>query len=367
MVPAKSQHFPHKGRGAVSQTRGRFNVRDVDLLPDEDADRRAPVTTLTAMRAGKIISSNQSPDVPFNKSINPYQGCEHGCVYCYARPSHSYMDLSPGLDFETRIFYKANAVERLLATWEKPGYRCEPITIGANTDPYQPAEKKLGITRKLLEAFLEHRHPVSIITKGTLIRRDLDLLARLAGQNLCSVSVSIPTMDNALKRLLEPRVPAAAGRFNVIRELSGAGIPVDLLAAPIIPAVNDHEIEGIVRRAAEAGATHAAYILLRLPHEVKEIFAEWLAQHMPDRAEHVLSLIRQASGGRDYDNRFGVRMRGRGPYADMIRQRFNAACSRHSLQRDRQETRQRLDCSRFRSPGPEQTTLNFDNSSGLAG
>ena len=215
MVPAKSQHFPHKGRGAVSQTRGRFNVRDVDLLPDEDADRRAPVTTLTAMRAGKIISSNQSPDVPFNKSINPYQGCEHGCVYCYARPSHSYMDLSPGLDFETRIFYKANAVERLLATWEKPGYLCEPITIGANTDPYQPAEKKLGITRKLLEAFLEHRHPVSVITKGTLIRRDLDLLARLAGQNLCSVAVSIPTMDNALKRLLEPRVPAAAGRFNV--------------------------------------------------------------------------------------------------------------------------------------------------------
>ena len=350
---------PHKGRGAVAQTRGRFDARDIEWAAEELSESRSPETVLTAMRAGKIISTNQSPDIPFNKSINPYQGCEHGCVYCYARPSHSYLDLSPGLDFETKIFYKPNAVERLLDAWEKPGYVCEPITIGANTDPYQPAEKEQKITRRLLQAFLEHRHPVSIITKGTLIRRDLDVLGELAARNLCSVAVSIPTMDNALKRLLEPRVPAASGRLGVIRALSDAGVPVDLLIAPVIPAVNDSEIEGILEESAVAGATHAAYILLRLPHEVKEIFADWLTEHMPDRAEHVLSLIRQASGGLDYDNRFGRRMRGRGPYADMIRQRFSNACRRFGIDRDRQETRRDLDCSQFRAPGPQQGVLAF--------
>ena len=346
----------HKGRGAVSSAPGRFAKRSVDA--EIEAPDRAPDTVLTAMRARSIISHNQSPDIPFNRSINPYQGCEHGCVYCYARPSHSYLDLSPGLDFETRIFYKPNAVETLLAEWEKPGYVCEPIAIGANTDPYQPAEKELGITRKLLETFLEHRHPVSLITKGGLMSRDLDLLAELAGRNLVSVAVSVPTMDAALKRILEPRVPAAAVRLRLMAELKAAGVPVSLLMAPIIPAVNDSEIESIIGAAAEHGATHAAWILLRLPHELKELFRDWLDAHLPDRAAHVLSLLRQASGGKDYDNRFGRRQTGRGPYAGMIRDRFRAACRRYGISNT--EGRQALDCTRFRPPGQRQMALGFD-------
>ena len=226
-APSPAGRGGYKGRGAVSKTRGRFEKRRVEALGDNEFE--APETVVTPMRAGRIISTNQSPDVPFNRSINPYQGCEHGCVYCYARPSHSYLDLSPGLDFETRIFYKPNAAERLVEAWEKPGYECEPITIGANTDPYQPAEKKLRITRHLLETFLKHRHPVCIITKGSLIGRDLDLLTELAATRLCSVAISVPTMNDDLKRLLEPRVPSAASRFRVIRDLADNGVPVDLL------------------------------------------------------------------------------------------------------------------------------------------
>ena len=346
----------HKGRGAVSRPAGRFAVRTVapcreQAAADEAVDM-APETVLRPIRARGIVSRNDSPDVPFERSINPYQGCEHGCVYCYARPSHSYLDLSPGLDFETQIFYKPNAVELLLAEWAKPGYACKPITIGANTDPYQPAEKKLGLTRRLLETFLEHRHPVSLITKGVLMRRDLDLLAELARLDLCSVAISVPTADNGLKRKLEPRVPAADARFRLMRDLANHGVPTTLLMAPIIPAVNDHEIEQIVARAAEAGAERAGYVLLRLPHELKGLFAEWLDTHLPDRATHVMSLLRSASGGRDYDNRFGLRQRGRGPYADMIGQRFRAACRRSGIGPGR--VRRTLDCSRFEKPGQRQ-------------
>jgi DNA repair photolyase len=308
------------------------------------------------MQARSIISSNNSPDVPFDRSINPYQGCEHGCVYCYARPSHSYLDLSPGLDFETRIFYKPNAAEALVEAWSRKSYECKPITIGANTDPYQPAEKKFGLTRKLLSTFLEYRHPVSLITKGGLMSRDLDLLAQLAERGLCSVAVSVPTMDDRLKRLLEPRVPAAATRFRLIRDLHSAGVPVSLLMAPIIPAINDMEIESV--RAVDSGAIHATWILLRLPHELKQIFVEWLEAHMPERAGHVMSLIRQASGGQDYDNRFGVRQRGRGPYASMINQRFTAACRRLGMASGRY--RAELDCSRFRRPAGRQMALAID-------
>lgn len=351
----------HKGRGAVSRIAGRFEKTLVELCDEEAYEQasQAPPTELRAMRTGRIISSNTSPDVPFDRSINPYQGCEHGCVYCYARPSHSYLDLSPGLDFETKIFYKPNALEQLLLAWEKPNYECKPITIGANTDPYQPAERKLGITRSLLEAFLEHRHPVSLISKGGLMGRDLDLLEKLAARTLCSVAISVPTMDRPLKRLLEPRVPSAEIRFRLIEELAGIGVPTSLLMAPIIPAINDREIETIVSEAAARGVSHATYIFLRLPNEVRDIFVEWLETHMPDRAEHVMSLVRQASGGRDYDNRFGIRQRGRGPYADMISKRFRSACAKHGLAAGRYQ--EKLDCSQFRRPGLKQMTMDFGN------
>ena len=349
----------HKGRGAVSRTAGRFEKTLVELTDDElyDSEAKAPETELRAMRAGRIISTNTSPDVPFDRSINPYQGCEHGCVYCYARPSHSYLDLSPGLDFETKIFYKPNAVERLIEEWEKPGYSCKPITIGANTDPYQPAEKKLGITRRLLDAFLEHRHPVNLISKGGLMSRDIDLLEELSSRNLCSVAISVPTMDKSLKRLLEPRVPSAGIRLKLIEKLTEASVPTSLLMAPIIPAINDREIESIVAEAARRGVRHATYIFLRLPHEVRDIFIEWLETHMPDRAGHVMSLVRQASGGKDYDNRFGVRQRGRGPYAEMISKRFTTACRKNGLRAGKYQDR--LDCSQFKRPGQKQMTLEF--------
>ena len=349
----------HKGRGAVSRHDGRFVTRPVEYREAEANNRAAqtPETVLTAMRAGKIISHNNSPDVPFDRSINPYQGCEHGCIYCYARPSHSYLDLSPGLDFETRIFYKPNAASRLLDEWEKPGYDCKPITIGANTDPYQPAEKSTRVTRQLLELFKKHRHPVNLITKGNLITRDIDLLSWLAERGLCSVAISLPTMDAGLKRIMEPRVPSAQSRLRAIDDLTRNGVPTSVLVAPIIPAINDAEIEHILEAVAAAGATHASYIFLRLPHEVKTLFVEWLATHFPDRAEHVMSLVRQASGGRDYDNRFGVRQRGRGPYADMLAARFRAACKRLDLTGNRYQLK--LQCDQFRPPGQQQLGLNL--------
>jgi len=348
----------HKGRGAVSGQPGRFATTAVDADAEFAYPEASPETVLRSMQARSIISHNQSPDIPFDHSINPYQGCEHGCVYCYARPSHSYLDLSPGLDFETRIFYKPNAVARLLAEWEKPGYTCAPIAIGANTDPYQPAEKKLEITRQLLACFLAHRHPVQLITKGGLMHRDLDILAELARLNLVSVAISVPTMDAALKRVLEPRVPAASVRLKLMAELARASVPVSLLLAPVIPAVNDSEIESIIEQAAGHGAGHASWILLRLPHELKQIFREWLATHMPDRAAHVMSLLQQSAGGRDYDNRFGHRQRGRGPYARMIGDRFDAGCRRFGIGNGRE--RRQLDCGQFQRPGQQQMALGFD-------
>ena len=350
---------PHKGRGAISRPEGRFTTRPVEFSAEEATARSAtaPETVLTAMRAGKIISHNSSPDVPFDRSINPYQGCEHGCIYCYARPSHSYLDLSPGLDFETRIFYKPNAASRLLEEWEKPGYDCKPITIGANTDPYQPAEKSTQITRALLDQFDRHSHPVTLITKGSLITRDVDLLASLASRRLCSVAISVPTMSASLKRIMEPRVPSAEARLKAIKTLTDNGIPTSVLMAPLIPAINDSEIEAVLEAVALAGASRAHYIFLRLPYEVKPLFTEWLDAHFPDRAKHVMSLVRQASGGRDYDNRFSVRQTGRGAYADMLGKRFRAACKRHGLLPDRYE--QHLDCKQFQRPGQQQLGLNL--------
>ena len=347
-----------KGRGAVSRRDGRFAKRAVDYEATVAAEQAAsaPDTILRAMRSGRIITRNNSPDVPFDRSINPYQGCEHGCIYCYARPSHSYLDLSPGLDFESRIFFKPDAAERLLEEWSKPGYDCEPITIGANTDPYQPAEKKTGITRALLELFLEHRHPVDLITKGTLILRDVDLLADLAARRLCSISISLPTLDPDLKRIMEPRVPSADARLRAIGELKARGIPTSVLVAPVIPAINDGEMERIVAAAAAAGALKASYIFLRLPHEVEALFVEWLNTHFPDRAQHVMSIVRQASGGRAYDNRFGIRQTGRGPYAEMLGQRFRAATRRAGLYGKRSRA---LDCGQFVKPGVRQLGLDL--------
>jgi DNA repair photolyase len=329
-------------------------------LDEEEAARaaaQAPETVLTAVRAGKIISHNDSPDVPFDRSINPYQGCEHGCIYCYARPSHSYLDLSPGLDFETRIFYKSNAASQLVNEWEKSSYVCQPITIGANTDPYQPAERSLKLTRALLEEFHRYSHPVNIITKSHQVLRDIDLLADLAARRLCSVAISIPTLADSLKRVMEPRVPSAEARLKTIRQLVNAGIPVSVLVAPVIPALNDTEIERIIEAAAEAGAGQAHYIFLRLPHEVKTLFVEWLQTHFPQRANRVMSLVRQASGGRDYDYRFGHRQTGRGPYADMIGSRFRAACRRHELNEERYQ--KPLDCQQFKAPGRPQLGLDL--------
>lgn len=349
----------HKGRGAISAPAGRFSATAIEFDDEESCARaaEAPETTLRAMPAGRIISTNTSPDVPFDRSINPYQGCEHGCVYCYARPSHSYLDLSPGLDFETQIFYKPNAAARLLEAWEKPGYECRPITIGANTDPYQPADKTLLITRELLALFLEHRHPVNIITKGVLVCRDIDILSELAAAGLCSVAVSVPTLDPELKRVMEPRVPSAPARLKAIEELNSAGIPTSVLLAPVIPAINDNEIERILQLSASAGACQAHYIFLRLPHELKALFREWLVTHFPDRAARVTSLVRQASGGRQYDNRFGVRQTGRGPYAEMLATRFDAASRRYGLGSDAYQ--HTLDCSLFSPPGAQQLGLGF--------
>lgn len=350
---------PHKGRGATTSKEGRYATRTVDFDADEAAQRSqtAPQTVLRAMQAGSIISSNHSPDVPFERSINPYQGCEHGCIYCYARPSHSYLDLSPGLDFETQIFYKPNAAARLLAEWQKPAYECKPITIGANTDPYQPADRTLQLTRQLLQLFVTYRHPVNLITKSHLVCRDLDLLADLAKDRLCSVAVSIPTMDATLKRIMEPRVPSAKARLNAITELSQAGVPVSLLLAPVIPAINDSEIESILEAASQAGASQAHYIFLRLPHELKEIFSEWLQVHYADRYEHVMSLIKQASGGKTYDHRFGSRQTGKGPYADMLAARFAKASGQFGL--DGRSYQHTLDCRLFLHPARQQLGFSF--------
>jgi len=331
-----SMSKPFRGRGALSNPANRFapthRERDAEAeFDDEIPDRIA--TVQIEERPKSIISRNNSPDVPFEQSINPYRGCEHGCIYCYARPSHAYWDLSPGLDFETHIICKTHAAEQLEKELRTKNYRCTPITLGANTDPYQPLEQQRRTTRELLEVMLRFRQPVTIITKGALITRDLDLLAELARQQLCSVMISMTTLDPQLKRTLEPRAAGPKTRLEAIRELTGAGVPVGVLVAPLIPMINDRELEAIVQASADAGARCAGYVFIRLPYEVKELFREWLETHYPDRAEHVMSLIRQSRGGRDNDSRFGKRMRGEGHYAEMIDQRFRLALNRYGLDR----------------------------------
>ena len=339
-----------RGRGAVSNPPGRF-----DRLTRADFDdgwyaEEAPesiATTVTPERAQSIVTQNDSPDIPFDYSVNPYRGCEHGCIYCYARPSHSYVGLSPGLDFETRLFYKADAPRVLRETLARPGYRCKPIMLGANTDPYQPVERRLLVTRGILEVLAECRHPVAVITKGALIVRDLDLLADLARDRLVSVAVSITTLDAATKRTLEPRAASGGARLRVVSELAAAGVPVGVMVAPVVPAVTDHELEHILEAAASAGARSAGYVVLRLPYEVKTLFREWLEEHHPDRAKHVMSLVQSLRSGRDNDPRFGSRMRGEGAFAELLARRFELACRRFGLGRGRPEP---LSSAHFRPP-----------------
>jgi DNA repair photolyase len=324
-----------KGRGTTTRPPGRFEVKTVERVDDGWASDPEPArvpTTVQPEHAKSILTRNDSPDIGFDRSINPYRGCEHGCVYCYARPSHSFVGLSPGLDFETRLFYKAGAARLLEAELARPGYVPKTIMLGANTDPYQPIEKDCRVTRDVLEVLARTRHPVGIVTKGTLIERDLPLLADLARDGLVHVMISLPTLDADLKRTLEPRAASPAARLATIRCLAGAGVPVGVLCAPVIPALTDHELEGVLAAASAAGARTAGYVVLRLPYEVSGLFQDWLATHRPDRAAHVMSRVHSIRGGRDNDPCFGTRMKGQGADAALLRQRFDLACRRLGLE-----------------------------------
>ena len=352
-----------KGRGALSNPHVRFESTSVEKSDDgwyqeEEGAASLPETVLPD-RAKSVIATNNSPDVGFEQSINPYRGCSHGCVYCFARPTHAYLGLSPGLDFETKLFYKDNAVELLRAELSKRNYLCKTIALGINTDGWQPLEKRLKVTRSVLEVLAECRHPVTIVTKSALVVRDLDLLQDLARDRLVSVMVSITSLDNDIKRTLEPRTASPQARLKVIEQLSSAGVPVGVLVAPVIPSLTDHEMEHILGAAKTAGASSAGYVLLRLPHEVKDLFREWLAEHYPDRAMHVMSLINQSRGGKDYQAEFGTRMVGTGVFAQLLRKRFEVAKRRLGL--DDAEHRHELRTDLFRPPATNQAqmTLGF--------
>ena len=342
---------PRKGRGAASNESGRFEAEKRTAFDDGwgSADEEPPplTTTLTVDSTRTIIARNDSPDIGFDRSINPYRGCEHGCIYCYARPSHAYLGLSPGLDFESRLFYKPEAASLLAIELRKKGYTCQPLALGSNTDPYQPVERRLGITRSILEVLREFRHPVTIVSKSALIQRDIDILADMARDQLATVTISVTTLDRRLARHMEPRAPTPESRLETIAALAGAGIPTGVLSAPMIPALNDSEMERILERARAGGATSAGYTMLRLPLELKGLFKEWLEDHFPDKAAHVLSLVAQTHGGRLYDSTWSKRMTGTGPYAEMLRLRFDRACRRLGFG---QRTTRPLDTSRFRPP-----------------
>jgi DNA repair photolyase len=351
-------HQQFKGRGAASNPAVRFDATRCEQTHDgwyEEEIVEHLSETVLPDRARSVITTNTSPDVGFDQSINPYRGCSHGCVYCFARPTHAYLGLSPGLDFETKLFYKADAVKILEAELAKPKYVCKPIALGINTDGYQPLEKRLEITRGILGVLARCRHPVTIVTKSALIVRDIDLLTDLARDRLVSVMVSITSLTNDIKRTLEPRAASPQARLRVVEQLARAGIPVGVLIAPVIPAITDHEMEDILAAAKQAGAGSAGYVLLRLPHEVKILFREWLGEHYPDRAKHVMSLINQTRGGKDYDAEFGRRMVGTGPYAELLRTRFELA--RRKCGFDSARDRYELDVSLFRPPAPDQPQL----------
>ncbi len=342
---------PRKGRGTISNPDGRFESRTYRRVDDgwgsaDDGEEDRLHTTLTPDKSKSVIASNDSPDVGFKLSINPYRGCEHGCVYCFARPSHAYLGLSPGLDFETRLFYKPDAAYLLAKELGKPSHRCSPIALGINTDAYQPVERKLEITRGILQVLRDFNHPVSIVTKSALVERDLDILAPMAEKNLVQVMFSITTLDPDLSRRLEPRTTAPRRRLDAMRRLCAAGVPVGVMTAPVIPILTDPELETILAVSREAGAESACYVVLRLPHEVKDLFREWLQHHEPLKARHVMSVIRDLRGGKDYESTFGTRMRGTGLFAELIARRFMLACKRLGLNRRWRE----LDTTAFTRP-----------------
>jgi DNA repair photolyase len=346
---SKRLHKPIKGRGALGNPDNRFESTTRERLDDGWGvleGQENPALELIRERARSIISRNSSPDVPFDQSINPYRGCEHGCIYCFARPSHAYFGHSPGLDFETRIHYKPDAARLLERELGRKGYRCAPIALGVNTDAYQPLERRLRITQNVLEVLAGCRHPVSIVTKSALVERDLDLLKAMAMDGLVEVTLSITTLDSHLARRLEPRAPAPARRLELIRRLSAAGISTGVLMAPVIPFLNDQEMTELLQQARAAGALAAAYILLRLPHEVDELFTQWLETHLPDRAGRIMNRIRDCHGGKSYDSRFGTRMRGEGVFAELITRRFKQSVNRLGF-----PGLPGLECGLFRPPG----------------
>jgi DNA repair photolyase len=331
------QRLTRKGRGATLNPPVRFESRHAEPFddgwsaPGSPAPPRPVETTLIRDASRSAIAWNDSPDIGFDRAVNPYRGCEHGCIYCYARPSHAYLGFSPGLDFETKIVFKPDIASLLEREISRPGYVVRPMALGSNTDPYQPAERRLALTRSVLEMLERAGHPLTIVTKSAGITRDLDILARLAKRNLARVHVSLTTLDPVLARRMEPRASSPARRLAAISVLAGSGVPVSVMAAPIIPGLNDAELERILEAAARAGARHAAFVLLRLPHELKALFEDWLAEHMPDRARHVLSLVRQTREGRLNDPNFHGRMRGTGPYAHLIATRFARAARKFGL------------------------------------
>lgn len=358
-VPSLTALHPQaRGRGARVNMSGRFEALSRSLFDDGWQgleDLPAFRTEVFEEKARTIISRNESPDLSFDRSVNPYRGCEHGCAYCYARPAHAYMGLSPGLDFESKLFAKPNAPELLRAELSAMGYEPRTLVLGANTDCYQPVERRLGITRRILEVLAAFGHPAAIVTKSALVTRDMDILAAMASRGLVKVAISVTTLKSELARTMEPRASSPEKRIAAIKTLSEAGIPVTVMAAPIIPAVNDSEIEAVLAAAHAAGAREAGYVMLRLPHQVKDVFGDWLQSAMPDRAARVMSLVRSASGGKSYDASFGRRQTGSGPYAWTIGRRFELACRRLGLN----ATRTRLSTAHFQRPAQygEQLTL----------
>lgn len=355
---SKVRHEIRRGRGAISATTSRYDrlervgFDDGWNTPDEPAP---PVRTTVMTDASRtVLARNTSPDIPFDRSINPYRGCEHGCIYCFARPSHAWLGLSPGLDFETKLTAKMDAPELLKKELARPAYKVRPIAIGTNTDPYQPVERRLKIMRGILEILAETRHPVSIVTKSHLVTRDIDILKDLAKDGLVRVFLSVTTLDAHLARAMEPRASTPARRLDAIEALKRAGVPVGVMVAPIIPALTDHEMEAILAAATDKGADGAGYILLRLPLEVKDLFREWLEENAPDRAERVMNRVRAMRGGRDNDSTFGRRMRGQGIEADLLSLRFRQAVKRLGLNRHHRS----LATDLFRRPGnPAQLSL----------
>jgi DNA repair photolyase len=347
-----------KGRGAISNASGRFESHRHEAFddgwdfPDEES---RPKTQVQIDATRSILAHNNSPDVPFDLSLNPYRGCEHGCIYCFARPTHAFLGLSPGLDFETRLFSKPNAATLLDEALRKPGYRPQTLALGVNTDAYQPIERKLEITRSVLQVLQKFRHPVAIVTKSALVERDIDILAEMAKDQLVCVNISVTTLDAELARKLEPRAVAPHRRIKTIQALAEAGIPVSASVAPIIPVLTDPELDSILAAARHAGAQSANYILLRLPLEVSELFQQWLHTHYPLKAEHVMTRVRDTQGGKDYNSQFGERMRGTGAFADMIAQRFALTCKKLGLQAREYD----LNCEAFCVPERSGNQLNL--------